>query len=111
MHHHLSNQFILLERLIHFDFPIKTGFNREGPMEVDVLEWNDLKHSSRFVTGHSADVIINQTFPIQPETTPAVMNYSLIETVLISAALLAIIVGTVVGNVLVCIAVCLVRRL
>ncbi|XP_045035372.1 LOW QUALITY PROTEIN: 5-hydroxytryptamine receptor 1 [Daphnia magna] len=43
--------------------------------------------------------------------TPTAMNYSLMETVLISAALLAIIVGTVVGNVLVCIAVCLVRRL
>ncbi|XP_057381493.1 5-hydroxytryptamine receptor 1-like [Daphnia carinata] len=81
-------------------------------MEVDALEWNNFKHSLRFVTGHSADAIINQTFPIQPETsTASAMNYSLIETVLISAALLAIIVGTVVGNVLVCIAVCLVRRL
>lgn len=85
-------------------------------MEVDVLEWNDLKHSSRFVTEqHYADAIINQTFAIQRETSTttstAAMNYSLIETVLISAALLAIIVGTVVGNVLVCIAVCLVRRL
>ncbi|XP_046453765.1 LOW QUALITY PROTEIN: uncharacterized protein LOC124201646 [Daphnia pulex] len=38
-------------------------------------------------------------------------NYSLTETILISAALLFIIVGTVVGNILVCVAVCLVRRL
>lgn len=38
-------------------------------------------------------------------------SYSLTETVLISAALLIIIVGTIVGNILVCTAVCLVRRL
>jgi hypothetical protein len=38
-------------------------------------------------------------------------NYSLTETILISAALLFIIVGTVVGNILVCVAVCLVHRL
>lgn len=76
-------------------------------MEVDVMEWNDLRHSSTFVTGYSTN---NQT--LQGETSTSIaMNYSLIETVMISAALLAIIVGTVVGNVLVCIAVCLVRRL
>jgi hypothetical protein len=38
-------------------------------------------------------------------------GYSLVSTILISAALLFIIVGTVVGNILVCTAVCLVRRL
>ena len=38
-------------------------------------------------------------------------SYSLTETVLISAALLIIIIGTIVGNILVCVAVCLVRRL
>ena len=38
-------------------------------------------------------------------------GYGLLSTVLISAALLFIVVGTVVGNILVCTAVCLVRRL
>lgn len=45
------------------------------------------------------------------ETDDAVTAYSLTETVLISAALLIIIVGTIIGNILVCTAVCLVRRL
>lgn len=38
-------------------------------------------------------------------------GHTLAETILISAALLIIIVGTIVGNILVCTAVCLVRRL
>lgn len=68
------------------------------------------------------DIINNQTSyyssddgqttgPSLVSTIASAMNHSLIETVMISIALLAIIVGTVVGNVLVCIAVCLVRRL
>ena len=38
-------------------------------------------------------------------------SYGLLETILLSGALLVIIVGTIVGNILVCTAVCLVRRL
>lgn len=38
-------------------------------------------------------------------------SYGLLETILLSGALLIIIVGTIVGNILVCTAVCLVRRL
>lgn len=53
--------------------------------------------------------VINGDDTMDP-TAPA-QSYSLTETLLISAALLIIIVGTIVGNILVCTAVCLVRRL
>jgi hypothetical protein len=95
-------------------------------MEVDgpVIGWNSWRHFSwltmasdssanlivnRNLTGHDLDGTIAVTNAGAP--TGMMENYSLTETILISAVLLFIIVGTVVGNILVCVAVCLVRRL
>jgi hypothetical protein len=107
-------------------------------MEVDVIGWNSLRHSSSSwltMTVGSLDSgdpsnINNQNLTLghpEDESEGAdgsssgntialnsggmIENYSLTQTILISAALLFIIVGTVVGNILVCTAVCLVRRL
>ncbi|XP_046455515.1 5-hydroxytryptamine receptor 1-like [Daphnia pulex] len=105
-------------------------------MEVDVIGWNNLRQSSTWLTmatgslDYSGDPsnLNNQTLTGSPADPPEddgsntiaiggsggggmIENYSLTETILISAALLFIIVGTVVGNILVCVAVCLVRRL
>jgi hypothetical protein len=105
-------------------------------MEVDVIGWNNLRQSSTWLTmaagslDYSGDpsTLNNQTLtggPVDPPEDDGsntiaiggsggggmIENYSLTETILISAALLFIIVGTVVGNILVCVAVCLVRRL
>ncbi|EFX84053.1 hypothetical protein DAPPUDRAFT_315159 [Daphnia pulex] len=106
-------------------------------MEVDVIGWNNLRQSSTWLTmavgsmDYSGDPsnLNNQTLTGGPADPPEddgstntiaiggsggggmIENYSLTETILISAALLFIIVGTVVGNILVCVAVCLVRRL